>query len=203
MITQIKDMITQIKGVIMHIQDEQNRKILIIGISSVVLLAVDVFFVFIPLVNKSFDLKTQIISIKNNTASLDRQIAMLDNTRKRSEVLKAEQTRYKEFFPKEEEVPAILGDLSSIAGKLGVDIIAVKPVKLNSQQNTEKIANLFHEVPIEISAKGGYHHIAKFINKLETLDKFIEVKDLEIVANQTTPRRHFFRLLVSMYISRT
>lgn len=196
-------MIAQIKEKIMQIQGSQKRKVLVIGIGGIILLAVDIFFVFIPLLNKTFNLKSQIISMKENTAYLNRQISMLDATKKKLEILKADQIKYGEFFPKEEEVPVLFGNLSGIAGKLGVDIISVKPVKSDLGQDAEKTAGLFHEVPIEISAKGGYHQMGQFINKLETLDNFMEVKDLEITADKATPRRHFFRLLVSTYILRT
>lgn len=200
MITQIKDRIIQIKDEILEMQGEQNRKVLIIGAGVIILLLLDLFLVFLPLVKKSFDLKSQIVSVKKNISTLNQQIVSLDATKKRLEILKNDQIMYETKFPKEEEVPALLGRLSTIAGKLGVEIIAVKPVKIELRGGADETVGLFHEVPIEISAKAGYHQIGQFINKLETLDKFIKIQDVEITPDRATPRRHFFRVLVLTYI---
>lgn len=172
---------------------EEKRKILIIALSSAALLALDIFFILRPICNKCADLKTQIVSVKNNINSLNQQISSMDNIKRQLEALRQEQSDYEKKFPKEEEIPALFDSLSNIALKSGVAIIAIKP----SHPAQEAV---FHEIPMEISAKGGYHQIGQFINKLETSDRFIEVKDIEIKQDNTTPRRHSLKLLVSTYI---
>ncbi|MDD5450057.1 MAG: type 4a pilus biogenesis protein PilO [Candidatus Omnitrophica bacterium] len=193
------NIIDQIKEKIAELPGGPKNRLLIVAIIAIIVLIADIFFIFIPIIGKNFYLKSRIVTVRDNTTALKKQISMLGETKKRLEALKAEQIKYKEVFPTEEEVPVLLGDFSSIAGKLGIDIIAVKPVKLTEKQDE----GLFHEVPIEISAKGGYHQMGQFINKLETLNKFMEIKDVEVVADKTTPRRHYFRILVSTYILKT
>jgi len=180
--------------------DEQKKKILIIGGIGVLLVA-DIFFIFFPLIGKTFQLRSEIVSIKKNIAVLNQQIAMRGETQKKLEALKNDQARFQKLFPKEEEVPALLGELSTVAGKLGVDIISVRPAKTNP--GAVPTPSFFHEVIIEMSGRGGYHQIGRFINKLEMLDKFISIQDIEITTERTTPRVHIFRILLSTYILRT
>lgn len=180
----------------------EKRKFLIISLTSAALLLLDILFILRPLINKAYDLKSQVVSIKNNIANLNKQISMLDSQTKKLGMLTTDKTNYEKKFPKEEEVPALLESLSTIAKRSSVDIIAVKPVKIEAKEQMEKIAGIFHEIPIEILAKGGYHQLGQFINRLENLDRFMEVIDIEIVRDNTTPRRHYLRLLVSTYILR-
>lgn len=179
---------------------EANKKILIMVAGVVIALIFDIFFIFFPLVGKSYKLKAKIISSSKDLSYLKQQISSLDNIKKRLENLKTEQVKYGKGFPKEEEIPALLGNISTIAGKLGIEIIAVKPVRMAFQEEAKSVGELFREVLVEIYAKGGYHQMGQFINKLETLDKFMEIRDIEITADKNSPRRHFFRLLVATYI---
>ncbi len=192
----IKSLITQIKGA-------RNKNIVVMGAVLAVVLIIDIFLILLPLTARNFRLKSQIVAIKKDTRLLNEQVVNIGSIKKRLESAKAEQEEYDKRFPKEEDVPVLLGGISAIAGKAGIEIIAVKPVRLEAAGKAPESDAIFHEVPIEIFAKGGYHQIGQFINKLESLDKFVEIKDIDITADKATPRRHFFRLLVSTYILRT
>jgi len=177
--------------------DEQKKKVLIIGGIGLLLVA-DIFFIFFPLICKTFQLRSEIVSVQKNITVLNQQIAGRGETKKKLEVLKIDQLRFQKLFPREEEIPALLGELSTIAGKLGVDIVSVTPAKTIPGA----VPDLFHEVPIEMSGRGGYHQIGQFVNKLEMLDKFIKIQNIEISAEKAAPRRHLFKVLLSTYILR-
>ena len=185
---------------LLHISEEK-KKFLIIGILSAVLLFLDIFFVIRPLFHKSSDLKMRIVAVEKNIDDVTQNISTLPKTEKKLEDLKSEQALYEKSFPKEEEVPSLLESLSRVAASSSVDIIAIKPIKIEPNY-IEKNPKPFHEIPIELQAKGGYHQIGQFINKLERLDRFMEVKDLKISQDNTTPRRHYLKLLLSTYILR-
>jgi len=180
---------------------KKHKGLLIIGAGAIVVFLLDVFFIVTPLIKKVSDLRCKVIAVKSDISYMDRQLAMLSATLEKLDNLKAGRAMYEVYFPKEEEVPGLLGEISTMAGKLGVDIIAIKPVKLKAAADLLKAdERLYNEVPIEISAKGGYHQISQFINKIETYTKLVEVKDVEIFSDSAAPRKHFCRLLVSTYI---
>ena len=189
-----------VKNLITQIKDARNKNIVVIGAAAAVILFVDIFLILSPLTALNFKLKAQIVSIKKDTDVLNRQVTDVSAIKNGLEAARNEQKEYEKRLPKDEEVPVLLGGISAIAGKIGVEMIAVRPVKLETFGKTPESDTIFHAVPVEIFAKGGYHQIGQFINKLESLDKFVEIKDIEITADKATPRRHFFRLLVLTYI---
>ena len=189
-----------VKNLITQIKDARNKNIVVIGAAAAVVLLVDIFLILPPLTVLNFKLKAQIISIKKDADVLNRQFSDASAINNRLEAARNEQKECEKRLPKDEEVPVLLGGISAIAGKIGIEMIAVRPVKLETFGKAPESDTIFHAAPIEIFAKGGYHQIGQFINKLESLGKFVEIKDIEITADKATPRRHFFRLLVSTYI---
>ena len=190
-IDRFKDLLGKARGT-------RNKKLLMLAGGCVLFLIVDIFFIFIPLTGKNFSLKRRIISVKNSIDSLNSDISKMGLADKRLEDLTAERAGYSKRFPKEEEVPALLGEISTIAGKLGIDIIAVKPITANKDVIEEGV--LYRQVTVEISAKGGYHQLGQFINKLETYGRLIDVRNAEIIADSAMPRKHRIRLLIATYI---
>ena len=180
--------------------DDAKKRVLLLGAVAILALAADCVFIFFPLVGKAYSLRYRICSSRKDITLLNQQLSAVEAVKKRLTNLKEEREKYANCFSKEEEIPAILGDISTIAGRLGVDIIAVKPVKLTSQEGAGKTGDLFHKVPVEIFGKGGYHQIGQFIGRLEAFDKFMAIEDLEITADPASPRKHFFRLMVAAYI---
>ncbi|MBI4335272.1 MAG: type 4a pilus biogenesis protein PilO [Candidatus Omnitrophica bacterium] len=189
-----------IKSLLDLIKNGRNKKTLIAAAVAACLVVADVCCVFLPLLAKHSSLKARIAAVSGEMRDLNRRISEIEVTNKRFDALKAEFERYDKLFPKEERVPSLLGDISAIAGKLGVEIITIKPARQEAAGTDAARDALFREAPIEISAKGGFHQIGQFINRLETFDNFVEIRDIEITADRATPRRHFFRLLVSTYI---
>lgn len=183
----------------MYISTEQ-RKVLIIAISITILLVADISFILLPLINKTFDLSSRVSSTRKNIDNLNQQISTIDETREKLSRLKESYRKYVKRFSREEEIPQLLETLSKIAAESEVAILAVRPAATQLDKQDKKLANIFREVPIEIRAMGGYHQLGSFINKLETLDRFLKVTDISITQNINTPRNHSLRLLVATYI---
>jgi len=183
----------------MYISEEQ-RKILIILAGSIILVVLDSAFIMFPLFNKTFDLTAQVSSTRKNIDNLNQQISTIDATREKLKRLKAAYNKYERRFSKEEEIPQLLEKLSKIASESEVAILAVRPATVRAGKKDKKLEKIFREVPIQISAKGGYHQLGSFINRLETLDRFLKITDISIKQNPKTPKEHSLRLSVATYI---
>jgi type IV pilus assembly protein PilO len=144
-----------------------------------------------------------VLSVKKNMADLDREINSLTATTKKLEDLRLQAAECEKKFPKDEEIPALLENISATAAKSGVDIIAIRPIKAEFKEEAQRPPDLFHAIAIEIVAKGGYHQLGQFINRLETSARFMEVKDIDINRDPANPRRHDLKLLIATYILRT
>lgn len=182
----------------MYISEEQ-RKFLIIASAAVIFLVVDIFFILKPMFAKTWELNQRIGSINKDVDELKRKISTLDSAKGKLGALKSEYENYEKRFPKADEIPSLFETLSTIAVKSKVGIVAVRPM-VAEKGPAAKVSSLYQEIPIEIRAKGGYHQLGDFINKMEMLNRFMEVKDIEITREDAAAKRENLRLLVSTYI---
>lgn len=182
---------------------ENARPVIMLGVGFIVIV-IDLAFVFFPLARTAFSAQNKVAVLKKNIASTSSNISKMYSTRKKLEDLKVQQAGFEKKFPREDEISSLLNSLSSVAAKSGVDIIAIKPVRVGKITETKKgkepEKESFHEIALEISAKGSYHQIGAFINKIEMMDRFMNIRNIDIASNNTSPRSHDLKLTVVTYI---
>ncbi len=118
-------------------------------------------------------------------------------------ILKEESVAFSKKLPAQQEISSLLEGLSSIAEASNVTILKIKPIEVID--DTSKAGTLnqpYLKFPILIEAKAGYHQLGLFVNKLECMERFINIDDIDIRGNPAEPRRHDMRLRVSTYIMR-
>lgn len=123
--------------------------------------------------------------------------------KRQHEELKKQSGIFEDKLPRQDEVSGLLGDFSRIAESSGVKILRIKPLEVvddQAQAKTDKGACM--AFPILIEARAGYHQCGLFINKLETMEKFIKVEDIDIRNVATDPRHHDIKLRVKTYVTK-
>lgn len=104
-------------------------------------------------------------------------------------------------LPAQDEISSLLGGFSSIAESSGVKILKIKPLEvLDDISQAGAGVQLYSEFPILIEARAGYHQCGIFINKLENMERFIKIEDIDISGRPTDPRHHDIRLRAVTYI---
>lgn len=98
------------------------------------------------------------------------------------------------------EISNLVGDFSRVAESSGVKILRIKP--LGEIGGTVGPNELYAEFPILIEARGGYHQLGSFVDKLEDMDRFISIEDVDIKGRSGDPRHHDIKLRVRTYIVR-
>lgn len=118
------------------------------------------------------------------------------------ENIKKQALLFEKRFPVQDEVSSLLGDFSRIAEASDVKILKIIPMeKKDSAPNTGRGSNIpYYEFPILIEANAGYHQCGVFVNKLESMDRFIKVDSIDIKGNRENPRSHEIRLEVITYV---
>ena len=106
--------------------------------------------------------------------------------------------RYEKTLPAEQEIPSLLETLSRMAKSSNIKISALTPVSGSGKGG--ETTHTYREIPILISAKSGYHELGQFLSAMENSDRFMKVVDIDIRANNTTPRKHDVELLICTYI---
>jgi Tfp pilus assembly protein PilO len=105
---------------------------------------------------------------------------------------------YERKLPVEKEVPAVLEFLSQAARKMDVRITEIKPV--DQDKDEPGIHSLYYRIPILLKAECGYHQLGRFLNKLESADRFVKIDDIKITTNPAQPAIHDVKLVVVTYV---
>jgi len=140
-------------------------------------------------------------AIKARVKSAEALIKNEARIKNQYETLKKQAGLLEDRLPRHDKISGLLEDFSRIAESSGVKIQKIKPLEItNNQARTSAKGSAYTELPILIEAKADYHQCGLFINKLETMEKFIKVEDIDIRGINTDPRHHDIKLRTKTYI---
>ena len=104
-------------------------------------------------------------------------------------------------LPGQDQISSLLEDFSNIAESSGVSILKIKPLEEPASLSKQKIINnSYTEFPILIEARAGYHQLGAFVNKLETMDRFIKITDIDVLGIDKDPRHHDIKMRIITYV---
>lgn len=142
-------------------------------------------------------------AVKRRVKSAEALIANEARIKAQYDNLKKESVLLEKRLPAQGEVSSLLGDFSRIAESSGVKILKIKPLEKPGGASAAKTENQFYsEFPILIEARAGFHQCGIFINKLESMERFIEIDDIDIKGRPEDPRHHDIRLKLVTYVTK-
>ncbi|MDO8603390.1 MAG: type 4a pilus biogenesis protein PilO [Candidatus Omnitrophota bacterium] len=104
-------------------------------------------------------------------------------------------------LPAHDQISSLLEDFSNIAESSGVSILRIKPLEEPTLLSKQKVVNnSYAELQILIEARAGYHQLGAFINKLETMDRFIRITGLDVAGLAKDPRHHDIKMRIITYV---
>ena len=104
-------------------------------------------------------------------------------------------------LPGQDQISNLLEDFSSVAESSGVKILKIKPLEVPAPISKQKVTNnSYTEFPILIEARAGYHQVGDFVNKIESMDRFIKVTDIDIAGTDKDPRHHDVKIRIITYV---
>jgi Tfp pilus assembly protein PilO len=172
---------------------------------SVAILAIVLYLClfFVPKVKQIFSGLSVASGVRGQIIHTRKQWKDIDKLKKQAQQLQAKKDYYEKILPSEKEIPAILEYLSFAAKQLHVRISEIKPLeqKQGKKKNKSKItsAPLYYRVPILLQAECGYHALGRFIDRLESADRFMKISDIKIFARPNDAKRHKVQLLIVTY----
>lgn len=198
----------------------EMQKIVLTGIGAVVAMLVVFQFITVPSLRKSGELTKEISKAREN---LKRAEGLIANRAKLESQLLELQKKWKDYefaFPNYSEMPDILQLISNIAGEARIKIIKLEPIRterlqkpdamkvekkppqVQAKQDLSKTKSLlFDEIPIKIEARGSYHALGAFIDRIETGRNVMSVGSLEIDSNSDDRFNHNIKLLLIAYVT--
>jgi len=179
---------------------KKNKKQVMIFVVLIFLISIFIYFkcCFGPQIARVSGLLSKVGKTNQDLKSAMSDISMIEKYKSNIEAYKAKVERYEKTLPAEQEIPSLLETLSRMAKSSNIKISALTPVSGSGKGG--ETTHTYREIPILISAKSGYHELGQFLSAMENSDRFMKVVDIDIRANNTTPRKHDVELLICTYI---
>lgn len=143
-------------------------------VSLFVLVLVGTYFLHIKELNSQHEFaRAQEVTLKKQFEEKAGQAANLDAYRQQMVELEESFDILRAQFPSDTEVPGLLEDITEIGlgSSLNITSIALQP---------ERAAELYVELPIKISALGGYHDFGSFVSGVASLSRIVTLHDFTI-----------------------
>ncbi len=178
---------------------KKNPKQMVMVMSSVVLIALLVYIIFIfnPQVVSISGIRSGLGKVNADLKSARSDIAKIGSMKGAIESYDRKIGLYEKTLPTEDGIPGLLESLSEMAKSANMRIAGIVPV---DQKESESRNRVYKEIPIMITAKAGYHELGRFLSSLESSDRFMKVADIQIKADKALPKKHDVELLVVTYV---
>ncbi len=177
-------------------KEERLRKLIIL-VAGLAVAAVYGSIFIVPKVVELPKVSREINDLNRKIDLVGDRVRRLDSMKQKLNDLKGEMEGYAKGLPKEKEIPEFLEELSSIAKVSGIKILSITPSALSGAQG----GGHYKEMPINISAKCGYHQLGQFISEIELSKRFITVGDLQIRQDENTPSKHLVNIVLIAYVA--
>lgn len=175
-----------------------NKKVILILLFGAVIFYLDYSFLMTAQINSANSLRPKITKLSKDIEALNKDLANISSLRNSQ----AKPVAGVKQLISEEQLSALMEEISNLANKNKVRIMQIKPAKeLKSKEETVLNLKLDPQY-IQLDISAGYHNLGSFINDLENLDKFIAVQDLKIVRGVTDYLHENVSLLLKTYVKK-
>lgn len=175
-----------------------NKKIILVILFSVLVLYLDINFVFKNQLGALKKIEPAIVGLKKNLENLKSDLVKMQELKKKQIGPPEKAVKAKKIIPSE-QLASLLQNLSDIANKNNVKIEQIKPAKDTQISKQDKLPGMdkFQPVLITLDLESDYHNLGKFINDIENGKIFISVQSAKI----TTQQADFFKQKVNLVLS--
>lgn len=179
--------------------NDQARYGLLAGVVFLVIL-LDVFLLILPQMGGIAHINSQIKQMSEDTRQVltDRQRinGLKKNLQEERDQLNVLSRKVRTL----QEVPAILGTISSVANEYGVKIDQLAPEKNQQEALSTALGSKYYALPVVIKAHGRYHMFGRFLNALENGDVSFILKDFVIQNDERDTDTRLFSLTIKIIL---
>ncbi len=176
---------------------EEKQKLLLGLLLGSILLALYYYLLIQPGFSRLGDLMPKVKERREELASLKEDMARRDRLDRQRRQLDERVKEFQKVFPPETDLSQLLKYLSEQARASNVSLMGVEP-----KEGEVVSGGGFREVLLTLQARGGYHSLGLFLNRLETGERMMAVDHFELSADPQNPREHRMRLELRTYASK-
>ncbi len=164
------------------------------AVIGIVLLVGFYFVVYGPRDGEKADLQREVKQLEEELESARAVAELRPVLEKQIQEMGDKLSYYERRLPNEKEVPKLLVELRRAVEEEGVQLEALKA---GDPENR----GTYTTVPFDVEVTGGYHELGKFVNTLESGERFLAVNDLSIETSrrEKDPHRRVGALVVSTF----
>ena len=152
------------------------------------------FLLLSPLEGRVSALRAQSSSLERELVQSRAMVANLVRYRREAGELEARLNLLKERLPTDKEMPTLYRTLSDAGTQAGLGISLFQPRDPSTK-------DYYNEIPITVTAKGTYHEVGAFFERLARLSRVVNVTDFRLSAltRQRVPLRAEMTLATYTY----
>lgn len=186
-----------------NIDFKKQKNLISYIILSIILILIDLMLIIIPQLKAIGKINPRIKKISaelkafsDDKKNLSQLKLNVDNFKKNNEVLRKK-------IIVEGDVLSLIENISKIGNEENIKITQISPIQEPKEKKLGTISrgDIFAKM-ININITGGYHNLARFINRLENMDEFVKVIVLNIKFDKQLYTSQVVQLVLGIFIAR-
>ena len=149
-----------------------QRRLVYGGVGALIVAAY-VFWFYLPRSQEVAEMQHTIQELEAERAQLRKILANRKHIEAESRAVEAAFSQAQAQLPEQKEIPELLRQVSRLGQDSGLEVLLFR-------QQPEQLHDLYTEVPVQMSVRGGYHDIALFFDQVRRLDRIVNVADVSL-----------------------
>ena len=178
--------------------DEKNRYYYLGGMLLLVFL-LDYFLIMQPQLRTLMTLNPKISLLQRDYGKAQDDINKFKEYQVTLEKLRSQKNVLGNTVLLKEEISTILENISLLANSSGIKINQIVPLKDSEKVIMENEDGQYYSFPVLVDARGGYHNLGQFFNRLETDAIFMNISSFDMAANSADLVNHSARITVNAF----
>jgi type IV pilus assembly protein PilO len=151
----------------------KQYKLVIGGLGLVAIGAAAYFLLISPSLERIAKLEGDLKGLQTEIAQNKATLAQLEVVRRKAVELEGKLKLLAEKLPSEKELPPLYRSITDAAFQSGLGVALFQPKE-------PRVRDYFAEIPITITAEGGYHDLAQFLDRVSGLPRVVTVADWKL-----------------------
>lgn len=149
------------------------QRILIFVCVFVAIVAIFVFVLYKPKLEKISTLDNQLKTLEQKLVVAKKNAADLEKFQKMMQQAEIQFKTAMRALPEKEEIPSLLTSISRSGQDVGLEFLLFEP-------KAEVRKEFYAEIPVAMQVKGGYHDLAIFFDKVARLSRIVNIKNISM-----------------------
>lgn len=179
--------------------NEKNRYYVLGGVLLLIFL-LDYFIIMMPQIKTLVALNPKIATLSKDLKQARLDIKSINQYQTQVAQLREKMKMVGSSILSREEIPTILENISVLANASKVKINQIMPMKESQQLVLTDNDGTYYSLPILVNARGSYHNIGRFLNRVETNGIAMSVVDFDMTATNDDPYRHALNLTIKTFV---